>query len=1024
MNQRTTGYPVLRDVPLEFGAQGPQIQLKLHGREYTGFEVPFSREDVEHGLENYAPEPGVDPLRSFGARLFNTLLSDETRKTWWEQLSRVTTENGAVRLRIKTELERLNHLPWELLFDSTRRDFIALSGRVALVRTRPGGDGRHADLAPLQTLRILAVTADPDGSLQADDELESFCSQIRGDANTIALETLKQATTEQLLQKLAAAQFDIFIFFGTGQREERLSKAGGLRQTIKLVPGGAEDDGLLNRNRLGVALNKAKVRLAVMNGSHTDWIARSLAKHVPAALGFREQVCPQTRRVSVDTLVKFLLRRVPLDLGITGVRQAIDQSQPGSGEWCRLIFYLQHAHGNFLLAQGGQPTATESVAADARQSREVAKLKRRQQIVSTNLKSGAPSIAIPADLLDSLKTRQADLDDQIKAAREAPSQEVPPALKAGDTLRWLADTTGRLHELQDLVHTCRQQADQLEKWQSVPVMGELELVEEMAPKLDKAYQALAALPDDVDARRQEIDVLLDDIGWELLEELKPWFEGQVKDWPDQVGAARAEFNQVKIRLDALAKEIGLINSDGASIEALENDLKAAQSSVDTLERSLDEWSYGRFAGQRVVTEKTLGRLEKHLYRRRTRINRIRSRVKQADLLIMRTSLASGDFEYRILLRCADRSQTRGINIIQDVKKLTKLDHDWMLEQAKALTQGINLRLSQDHAADKEPASRTLTPADSNEPASAGPGDPAAIMQKLGTFMKRMLIPEQMCELMMSQDWSFSITTNDLALPWELMFFESSDGKGIPDGAFFCLSKSLSRMPLGKMFPRPERRYPSDPKKKRRMLLIYSNPRGDLHAAETEINTIERNLGDRLDIVRLTSDQANNARLNEILMGPPFDFIHYAGHACFDSKAPGESGLLLHDNAVLSASKIGALNRGGVLVFLNACESGVVASEAEPQAVSYLLDKPEPVVGLASAFVYSGAMGCVGSLWPVDDTAAAAFAVAFYHRVLHGEPIGEALRRARDITRKRFPESSTWASYVLYGDPTYRLKDSD
>lgn len=90
----------------------------------------------------------------------------------------------------------------------------------------------------------------------------------------------------------------------------------------------------------------------------------------------------------------------------------------------------------------------------------------------------------------------------------------------------------------------------------------------------------------------------------------------------------------------------------------------------------------------------------------------------------------------------------------------------------------------------------------------------------------------------------------------------------------------------------------------------------------------------------------------------------------------------------------------------------------------LLIKPEPVVGLASAFVYSGAMGCVGSLWPVYDEAAAAFAIDFYRRVLDGDPIGEALRHARRTTRDRYPEGATWASYVLYGDPTYRLPHSD
>nr|MCU0625996.1 CHAT domain-containing protein [Gemmatimonadaceae bacterium] len=158
------------------------------------------------------------------------------------------------------------------------------------------------------------------------------------------------------------------------------------------------------------------------------------------------------------------------------------------------------------------------------------------------------------------------------------------------------------------------------------------------------------------------------------------------------------------------------------------------------------------------------------------------------------------------------------------------------------------------------------------------------------------------------------------------------------------------------------------------------------------------------------------------MGPPFDFIHYAGHAHFDKQRPQLSGLQLRD-AVLTADKIRRLNKGGALIFLNACESGTVARADDAPTVSYLLTAPEPVVGLASAFVYSGALGCVGSLWPVYDEPAAQIAVRFYQEVLAGEPTGEALRKAREHVRASFPREITWAAYVLYGDPTFRLTES-
>ena len=45
---------------------------------------------------------------------------------------------------------------------------------------------------------------------------------------------------------------------------------------------------------------------------------------------------------------------------------------------------------------------------------------------------------------------------------------------------------------------------------------------------------------------------------------------------------------------------------------------------------------------------------------------------------------------------------------------------------------------------------------------------------------------------------------------------------------------------------------------------------------------------------------------------------------------------------------------------------------------------------------------MGTLWPVTDRAAAAFAQAFYEWMRQGLPIGEAMRRARQRVRERYP----------------------
>jgi CHAT domain len=58
------------------------------------------------------------------------------------------------------------------------------------------------------------------------------------------------------------------------------------------------------------------------------------------------------------------------------------------------------------------------------------------------------------------------------------------------------------------------------------------------------------------------------------------------------------------------------------------------------------------------------------------------------------------------------------------------------------------------------------------------------------------------------------------------------------------------------------------------------------------------------------------------------------------------------------------------------------------------------------FVHLGCGGFVGTLWPVTDRAAAAFAQALYEWMRQGLLIGEAMRRARQRVRERYPNDPT------------------
>jgi hypothetical protein len=244
-----------------------------------------------------------------------------------------------------------------------------------------------------------------------------------------------QVKRRELEKTLTTGKYDVFVFLGAGTVKSKgaipkISKRGGLRQGLQSIAETGDDDGLIDRNDLGGDLKRAGVRLAVLNGSHSDWVARSLAKHVPASIGFRETTRRETRRVVVKELFRALLDGLPLDMAVTAVRQAIDRDEPGTGEWCRLIFFLQPPNGNLLLSppQQAEPRQYE---AQPVQNREVAKLLRLLEVYQNNLAvlqrgSRARATATQPDAhhqrqVDELIEKVSALESQIKAAREADS---------------------------------------------------------------------------------------------------------------------------------------------------------------------------------------------------------------------------------------------------------------------------------------------------------------------------------------------------------------------------------------------------------------------------------------------------------------------------------------------------------------------------------------------------------------------------------------------------------------------------
>lgn len=146
----------------------------------------------------------------------------------------------------------------------------------------------------------------------------------------------------------------------------------------------------------------------------------------------------------------------------------------------------------------------------------------------------------------------------------------------------------------------------------------------------------------------------------------------------------------------------------------------------------------------------------------------------------------------------------------------------------------------------------------------------------------------------------------------------------------------------------------------------------------------------------------------------FDLLHLVAHGEFaGSSAADASAVLMEDGLFrvgeLSPKSALALRRIAPLIFFNSCHSG---------RLGFALTR---LGSWGARFIHLGCGGFVGTLWPVTDQGALAFAAAFYSEMSKGHPIGEAMLRSRRQVRAQYPDDPTWLAYCCYADPMARFE---
>ena len=168
------------------------------------------------------------------------------------------------------------------------------------------------------------------------------------------------------------------------------------------------------------------------------------------------------------------------------------------------------------------------------------------------------------------------------------------------------------------------------------------------------------------------------------------------------------------------------------------------------------------------------------------------------------------------------------------------------------------------------------------------------------------------------------------------------------------------------------------------------------------------IGKLLGVQPLLGPQATKQAVLERLHS--VSLIHFAAHGNAEmgeialSPAGPRNRISEEQDYLLTMSDIAQVQLRAKLVVLSCCHSGSGQIRAEG------------VIGIARAFLGSGARSVLVALWAISDIATEQFMCRFYEHLVRGESASESLHQAMKWMRSNgFKKVCDWAPFILIGD---------
>ncbi len=308
-------------------------------------------------------------LQALGGELRRILLPDPIWALWRESLGRAG--DAGLRLRIRPGDPRTAALPWELLYDGERGEFLALNPATPLVRYLEGPIplASGPPPAPLELLLASATPTDAD-PLEVLQELDRIAQALASAPLRIHQQPHMQAA--QLRARLLDQRPQVVHFAGHATWDPDRKQGQLILEDEK----GKSDP--LADHILATLLRQGGVRLVVLNACESGvagqepWsgLAQALVQAgIPGVVAMATTIPDQAALAFAQAFYTALAQSLPVDQAVVHGRQAIlahSRAPSQAGAWLAPVLFLRSPDGR-LWAQppAAQPQAERGEQAQA-----------------------------------------------------------------------------------------------------------------------------------------------------------------------------------------------------------------------------------------------------------------------------------------------------------------------------------------------------------------------------------------------------------------------------------------------------------------------------------------------------------------------------------------------------------------------------------------------------------------------------------------------------------------------------------